>query len=98
MTIIVTVDDNVPGSRNKTMFNTSVATQRFLISAGMEKAMARFNIAPAESWLVGDQLRDMQAAEKVGVKGILVGPHTAGTYVRQQQNLWEAARFITAKV
>ncbi|PSR54546.1 D,D-heptose 1,7-bisphosphate phosphatase [Adhaeribacter arboris] len=63
----------------------------------LEKAIAKFNISPTESWLVGDQLRDMQAAGKVGVKGILVGPHAPETYVRQQQNLWEAARFIIAQ-
>ncbi|QMU30344.1 D-glycero-alpha-D-manno-heptose-1,7-bisphosphate 7-phosphatase [Adhaeribacter radiodurans] len=60
----------------------------------LEKAIAKFNISPAESWFVGDQLRDMQAAEKVGVNGILVGPHSPATYIRQQHNLWEATRFI----
>ncbi|MDQ4139219.1 MAG: HAD family hydrolase [Bacteroidota bacterium] len=63
----------------------------------LEKAIARFNISPTDSWLVGDQLRDMQAAEKVGINGILVGPHLPGVYVRQQFNLWEATRFILAQ-
>ncbi len=60
----------------------------------LEKALAKFNIAPEKSWLVGDQLRDMQAAEKVQVKGILVGPHSPGTYPQQKANLWEATTFI----
>lgn len=61
----------------------------------LEKAIARFNIIPEKSWLVGDQLRDVQAAEKVKVRGILVGPHPSGTYVRQLKNLWAATQFIT---
>ncbi len=63
----------------------------------LEKAMARFNITPTDSWLVGDQLRDMQAAEKVNVRGILVGAHPAGTHMYQLKNLWEAARYITTQ-
>ena len=60
----------------------------------LEKALAKFNIAPETSWLVGDQPRDMQAAEKVNVAGILVGPHPPGTYPLQKVNLWEATQFI----
>lgn len=63
----------------------------------LEKAIARYKIDVAASWLVGDQLRDMQAAEKVGVHGILVGPHASGTYPRQMKNLWEATQFIIQK-
>ncbi|RDC63370.1 D-glycero-alpha-D-manno-heptose-1,7-bisphosphate 7-phosphatase [Adhaeribacter pallidiroseus] len=60
----------------------------------LEKALAKFNINPEASWLVGDQLRDMHAAEKVQVKGILVGPHPPGTYIMQVTNLWEATQII----
>ncbi|AMM52673.1 D,D-heptose 1,7-bisphosphate phosphatase [Rufibacter sp. DG15C] len=61
----------------------------------LEKAMAKFNVDPAQCWMVGDQLRDMQAAEKVGVKGVLVGDYPAGTHPFQAENLLEAAtRFI----
>jgi D-glycero-D-manno-heptose 1,7-bisphosphate phosphatase len=38
----------------------------------IEKALARFNIDPKKSYLIGDSKRDIEAAEKVGVKGILV--------------------------
>lgn len=38
----------------------------------LEKAIARFNIDPKKSYLIGDNLRDIQAAEKVGVRGFLV--------------------------
>ena len=59
-----------------------------------EKAIAKYRIDTAASWLVGDQLRDIQAAEKVRVRGILVGPHPAEIYPRQFKNLWEATQFI----
>jgi D-glycero-D-manno-heptose 1,7-bisphosphate phosphatase len=38
-----------------------------------EKAIARFNIDPSLSVMIGDRDRDMQAAEAVGIRGILVG-------------------------
>lgn len=38
----------------------------------LEKAIARFNIDSNKSYMIGDSKRDVQAAEKVGVKGILV--------------------------
>ena len=38
----------------------------------IEKALARFNINPDESVFIGDSLRDVQAAEAAGVKGIQI--------------------------
>ncbi|MGZ4034911.1 MAG: D-glycero-alpha-D-manno-heptose-1,7-bisphosphate 7-phosphatase [Bacteroidia bacterium] len=38
----------------------------------VEKALARFNIRASESYFIGDKERDTQAAEKAGVKGILI--------------------------
>jgi D-glycero-D-manno-heptose 1,7-bisphosphate phosphatase len=40
-----------------------------------EKAMARFNIDASKSWMIGDSERDIAAAEKVGIKGVLVSPN-----------------------
>jgi D-glycero-D-manno-heptose 1,7-bisphosphate phosphatase len=37
-----------------------------------EKAIARFNIDPAQSWMIGDQERDITGAEKAGLKTILI--------------------------
>ena len=34
--------------------------------------MRDFNIEPSQSFFIGDSLRDMQAAEKAGIKFILV--------------------------
>ena len=38
----------------------------------IEKALGRFQIDPAKSYFIGDALRDVQAAEKAGVQGILI--------------------------
>lgn len=42
-------------------------------SGMLEKAIARFRLDPARCWLVGDRARDLEAAARVGVRGILVG-------------------------
>ena len=41
-------------------------------SGMLEKAIARFNIDVSRSFLIGDKERDIMAAEKAGVKGILI--------------------------
>lgn len=38
----------------------------------IEKAIARFNIDPSQSYFIGDKQRDVDAGNAVGVKGILV--------------------------
>jgi D-glycero-D-manno-heptose 1,7-bisphosphate phosphatase len=38
----------------------------------VEKALARFDIDPSLSYFIGDKERDVEAAEKAGVKGILI--------------------------
>lgn len=37
-----------------------------------EKAMAKFNIDPAQSWMIGDKDRDLVPAKKLGIKTIQV--------------------------
>ncbi len=39
----------------------------------IEKALARFNIDPKKSFMIGDKMRDVEAAENAGVKGIKIG-------------------------
>ncbi|QRR03197.1 D-glycero-alpha-D-manno-heptose-1,7-bisphosphate 7-phosphatase [Dyadobacter sandarakinus] len=36
----------------------------------LEKAIARYNIDPAQSWMIGDRDRDMEAGRNAGVKTI----------------------------
>ncbi len=38
----------------------------------IEKALARFNIDPQQSYMIGDSKRDIEAAENAGVRGVLV--------------------------
>ena len=38
----------------------------------IEKALGRFNIDPNKSFMIGDKMRDVEAAEKAGVKGVKV--------------------------
>lgn len=38
----------------------------------IEKSLARFNIDPKQSYMIGDKMRDVECAEKAGVKGIKV--------------------------
>lgn len=47
----------------------------------LEKAIARFNIDPTQSYFIGDKQRDVDAGEKVGVKGVLVEANTPMTEV-----------------
>jgi len=46
-------------------------------SVMVEKAIARFDIDPSQSFFVGDKQRDIQAGEACGVKGILVKENTS---------------------
>jgi D-glycero-D-manno-heptose 1,7-bisphosphate phosphatase len=41
-----------------------------------EKAIAKFEIDPGLSYMIGDSDRDIQAAENVGIKGIKVPANT----------------------
>ncbi|MBI3502399.1 MAG: HAD family hydrolase [Bacteroidetes bacterium] len=41
-------------------------------SGMIEKAIARFNIDASQSFFIGDKERDIQAAEKAGLKGFLI--------------------------
>ena len=42
----------------------------------IEKAMAVYDIDPSQSYMIGDGKRDIEAAERAGVKGILIGPNS----------------------
>ncbi len=39
----------------------------------IERAMAKYNIDPAGSWMIGDHERDIEAGIKAGVQTILIG-------------------------
>lgn len=53
----------------------------------LEKALARYDIDPAQSWFIGDTERDMEAGKKAGVKTLLI-PSNAdlGEWVDDRMN------------
>jgi D-glycero-D-manno-heptose 1,7-bisphosphate phosphatase len=63
-------------------------------SGMLEKAIARFNLDVAQCWIVGDRLRDMQAGERVGVRGILVGHEETAEFGIRAADLQGAADII----
>jgi D-glycero-D-manno-heptose 1,7-bisphosphate phosphatase len=64
----------------------------------LERAIAKFNIDPSQSWMVGDSDRDLKAADKVGVRSILVGDkYGQGAHAFQAEDLWHAAQLILKK-
>ncbi|MEA3477004.1 MAG: HAD family hydrolase [Bacteroidota bacterium] len=42
----------------------------------IEKALARFRIDPASSWMIGDTRRDVEAGEAAGLQTILINPNS----------------------
>lgn len=43
----------------------------------MERALARYNLDPSTSVMIGDRERDVQCAQQVGVRGILIPTNSA---------------------
>ena len=42
----------------------------------IQKALARFHIDPASSWMIGDQERDVEAGKAAGLRTILIEPNS----------------------
>jgi D-glycero-D-manno-heptose 1,7-bisphosphate phosphatase len=61
-----------------------------------EKAISRFAIDPARSWMVGDRGRDLIPARALGIRTIQIGdevePENRGDF--QVQSLWHALPLI----
>ena len=66
-------------------------------SVMLEKGLHRFKADAAQCWLVGDAERDLEAAEKVGVRSILVPTLKEQSSPRASyvaKNLLDAAHYI----
>jgi D-glycero-D-manno-heptose 1,7-bisphosphate phosphatase len=60
-----------------------------------ERAIAKFNIDPSSSWMVGDKERDLIPAKKFQIKTILVGGEEKSGFADiEAKNLKEAAKII----
>jgi D-glycero-D-manno-heptose 1,7-bisphosphate phosphatase len=51
---------------------TGLSLSRKPGSMMVERAIARYNINPKESWMIGDKQRDLDCASVLGVKGVLI--------------------------
>lgn len=61
----------------------------------IEKAMAKYNIDPKQSWLVGDQERDLVAGNNVGIQTIHISPKPKNNLaVATAHSLLEAVSYI----
>jgi D-glycero-D-manno-heptose 1,7-bisphosphate phosphatase len=63
-------------------------------SGMFEKAIVRFHLDPARSWIVGDRARDLAAGVRVGVRGILVGHSEVVDYSPRVADLAAATELI----
>jgi len=57
------------------------------LSLLFERALHRFNIDPALSFMIGDKQRDMDPAEKVGIKGLLIEANTSLSALMKNSDL-----------
>ncbi len=63
-----------------------------------ERAIAKFSIDPARSWMVGDKERDLIPAQQLGIPGVLIDETQPKTTARLTVNsLWDAADWILKK-
>ena len=62
----------------------------------LEKAIAKYDIEPDESWMIGDALRDMQAGRRVGVRTVRIThePQPSDEHDGCVTSLLEASRFV----
>jgi len=61
----------------------------------LEKAIAKYDVDPDQSWMIGDRVRDMEAGHKAGLKTIQIvseNETSAGNFAAA--NLLEAAKII----
>ncbi len=62
-----------------------------------ERAIARYNIEPSVSYMIGDSDRDMIPAQKLGIKTIKIGSASALQVDFLAENLWKAVEWLLKK-
>lgn len=61
----------------------------------IEKAMAKYNIDPKKSWMIGDQPRDIEAGKKAGLKTIFISENKkVATAEANTSSLINAVSFV----
>ena len=75
--------------------NSGISLSRKPGSLMLEKAIAKYDIDPSQSWMVGDRDRDMEAGKNAGVRTIHIIPENEKSYGDYAAvNLLEAANII----
>jgi len=75
--------------------NSGKSLSRKPDSLMLEKAIAKYNIDPGQSWMIGDRSRDMEAGKKAGVKTIhVIAQNETSTGDFAAANLFEAAKIV----
>lgn len=80
-------------------FNTE-SLRRKPGSLMIEKAIAKYNIQPTESWMIGDALRDMQAGRRAGVRTVRIAQPTATDLLDSEErtaSLLEASHYVLSQ-
>ncbi len=63
-----------------------------------ERAIGKFRIDTAPSWMIGDKERDLIPARKLGIPGILIDESDIETQAdRRVASLWEATEWILSR-
>lgn len=66
----------------------------------IEKAMAKYDIQPDTSWMIGDALRDMQAGRRAGVRTVRIAQPTATDLLDSERcasDLLEASHYVLSQ-
>jgi D-glycero-D-manno-heptose 1,7-bisphosphate phosphatase len=59
-----------------------------------EKAIAKYDIDVTQSWMLGDKERDLEPAEKLGIKGLLINSHISSSKWKAVNQMSEAVELI----
>lgn len=86
--------DDLYYSPYNTNYNNSLSRKPQTLM--LERAIAKYNISPLVSFMVGDSLRDMEAAASLQIKCIKIGNAIDFKVDYYAQNLLEAAQWICA--
>ena len=63
-----------------------------------ERAIARFDIDPGKSWMVGDKARDIKPAQKLGINTVQVDGLSDGGADHVAKDLYTACEHILGPV
>jgi D-glycero-D-manno-heptose 1,7-bisphosphate phosphatase len=63
----------------------------------LERAIAKYNISAHNSWMIGDSLRDIIPAKKLGIRTVKIGEKVDYFVDIYAENLWDATHKILSE-